>query len=285
MIKSIIDYLKILLGVERPIVVTILLTLSTFALGFIINWGALVVIRWLKKKRYRASMAVIIQDFLISCKTQYDIYLTFPNQKGYLHGELSVLRNKSNFGLNYLSKLDVATFIENFSKIWNEERRKDICKLFELVENVKFQSERLAETQKLVQTKLWEHSDEYQGGLDGLRKLQDDLYYENIDKDIKPEIYSYVQPIFNVFNAWLKNGGITHIHNTNSQIVLPLYELAKSSKPHPYTGLVINHCLKCLLAVDNINVVEALLKDDVAVTATINKKAYDEGTLIYKKWI
>lgn len=115
MFKSIIGYWESQLGIQRSVVVTLILTLSTFSLGFIINWTASYIIRGVKKRRYRKSLKVIIADFLQSCNRQSKEFENILTQKGYLHGENYIIPNKSNFGQNYLTGLDISVFIENFS--------------------------------------------------------------------------------------------------------------------------------------------------------------------------
>ncbi len=285
MIKSFFDTLESLLGIDRKVSIPIVLTLSTFLLGFIINWTANAVIKWLKKRRYRTSLMVIINDFVHSCKAQEKINDKFTEQKGYLHGENYTLQIKSNFALNYLSKLDVASFIENFSRNFDSKRPEEICELFSLVENVRFQNEKLQEMMELTRQKYWEHADEYKKGLDGIRIIFDEFISEHREKkDVPKEVFDMVNPIGLIFKKWTDKGANKNIHNTHSEIVISVYNQTKTSKPHPYSTKLLNHCLDSMLAFDNIKNVEQVMKDEIAYSASVYKNAHDKIASIYNKW-
>jgi hypothetical protein len=111
MLKELISYLENDLNVQPDVAVTIVLSLFTFSLGYLITWSAAAVARIIKRKNYKKSLKVIIRNFLDSCQKQYLLLEDHKDQRGFLQGENFVFTIKTNFGQNYLSTLDIKTFI------------------------------------------------------------------------------------------------------------------------------------------------------------------------------
>jgi hypothetical protein len=97
MLKRIIEYMVQDLGVQPNVAVSIILSLFTFSMGFIITWTAASISRALKRKNYKKSLRIIIRNCLDSCQKQYILLENFSNQKGFLHGENYSISIKSNF--------------------------------------------------------------------------------------------------------------------------------------------------------------------------------------------
>lgn len=284
MLKKLIDYLVQDLGVQPNVAVTIILSLFTFSLGFIITWTAAAISKLVKRKNYKKSLKVIIKHFLESCKKQYLLLEPFSSQKGFLHGENYNILIKSNFGQNYLSTLDIKTFIENFSSFFNKTRPGEISDFFEIVETVKTQKDTAKEQIKIYYSNYDENLKKYNEGLDGLRKLQDDLALEYNGKSIDAQLASYISTIVATFTKWKQGGGSTNIHVTNTEIVTPLFDTALSFPPNPISRKVIDHCIQCRAAVENISNVEGYMKDEIKTLRDMHKDAYERGTTIFNKW-
>ena len=58
MLISLINYLVQDLGVQPNVAVTIILSLFTFSLGFIITWTASGISKWVKRKNYKKSFKI-----------------------------------------------------------------------------------------------------------------------------------------------------------------------------------------------------------------------------------
>jgi hypothetical protein len=201
-----------------------------------------------------------------------------------LHGENYNISIKSNFGQNYLSTLDIKTFIENFSSFFSKTRAGEISDFFEIVETVKTQKETAKEQIKTYYSNYDENLKKYNEGLDGLRKLQDDLALEYNGKTIDAQLANYISTIVATFTKWKQGGGSTHIHVTNTEIVTPLFDTALSFPPNPISRKVIDYCIQCRVAVENITNVEGYMKDEIKTLKDIHKDAYERGTTIFNKW-
>jgi hypothetical protein len=284
MLKNLIDYLVQDLGVQPNVAVTIILSIFTFSLGFIITWIAAAISKWIKRKNYKKSLTIIIKHFLESCRKQYLLLEPFSSQKGFLHGENYNISVKSNFAQNYLSTLDIKIFIENFSSFFNKTRAQEIADFFEIVETVKTSKETAKEQIKTYYSNYDENLKKYNDGLDGLRKLQDDLALEYNGKTIDSQLENYIFSIVATFTKWKQGGSSTNIHVTNTEIVTPLFDTALSLPPNPISRKVIDHCIQCRIAVENISNVGGYMKDEIETLKKVHKDSYERGTTIFNKW-
>jgi len=284
MIKKLIDYLVQDLGIQPNVAVTIILSLFTFSLGFLITWTAGGISRWVKRKNYKKSLKVVIKHFLESCQTQYVLLGDFSKQKGFLHGENYKISIKSNFGQNYLSTLDIKTFIENFSSIFKKERAQEISDLFEIVETVKTSKDAFKEQIKVYYSSYNENLKKYNENIDSLRKLQDDLALQYNGKTIDAELASYIHSISCTFTEWKKNGANININATSTEIVSPLFETALAFPPNAISRKIIDNCSQCREAVENIANVERYMKDEIKALKDVHENSYEKGMLIFNKW-
>lgn len=284
MLKKLIEYLVQDLGVQPNVAVTIILSLFTFSLGFIITWTATAISKWVKRNNYKKSLKVIIKHFLKSCQKQYLLLEPFSSQKGFLHGENYNISIKSNFGQTYLSTLDIKTFIENFSSFFNKTRAEEISDFFEIVETVKTSKETAKEQIGTYYSNYDENLKKYNEGLDGLRKLQDDLALEYNGKTIDAQLANYISSIVATFTKWKHGGASTNIHVTNTEIVTHLFDTALSFPPNVISRKVIDHSIQCRAAVENISNVEGYMKDEIETLKNVHKDAYERGTTIFNKW-
>lgn len=284
MLKKLIDYLVQDLGIQPNVAATIILSLFTFVSGFIITWIAAGFIKWVKRKNYKKSLKIIIRNFLESCKIQYVVLENFKEQKGFLHGENYHISIKSNFGQNYLSTLDIKTFIENFSSLFNKTRAEEISDLFELVETVKTSKDTFKEQFKAYYSNYEENLKKYNENLDGLRKLQDDLILEYNGKAIDTALYGYVSSIVSTFSKWKESGANTNIYVTNTEIVSPLFEKALVTPPNPISRRIIDYSIQCRTAVQNISNVEAYMKEEIETLKNVHKNSHEKGIAILNNW-
>ena len=284
MLKNLIDYLVQDLGVQPNVAVTIILSLFTFSLGFLITWTAAGISKWIKRKNYKKSLKIVIKNFLESCQKQHLLLEDFSTHKGFLHGENYNISIKSNFGQNYLSTLDVKTFIENFSSILKKNRAQEISDLFEIVETVKTSKETFKEQIKIYYSSYDENLKKYNENLDSLRKLQDDLALEFNGKTIEVELANYISTIVNTFTKWKENGASIHVHSTNKEIVTQLFETALTFPPNPISRKIIDNCIQCRTAVENITNVEEYMKDEIKTLKKVHEDSYNRGVTILNKW-
>lgn len=288
MLKWFIEYLVKDLDVQPGTAATIILSLFTFSLGFLITWTAAALSKWIKKIKYKKSLSIIIRSFLNSCKTQYLILEKFSSQKGYLHDEGYTIQIKSNFAQNYLSNIDVKVFIENYSSLFKRNRAQEISDLLELVEAVRMAKQTSQDQMKSFYPTYEENLKKYNENIDSLRKLQDDLALEyngkEIGKDIERDIAEYVYSIVSTFTQWKLNGGSISIEVTNTEIITPLFDRALSIPPNIISRKVIENCLQCRIAVENIRNVQRYMKDEVAALENAHKEAYEKGIKIISKW-
>src|SRR5205085_2526608 len=82
MLKDLIEYLVHDLGVQPNVAVTIILSLVTFSLGFVITWTAAAVSKWTKRKNYKKSLKIVIKNFLEACQKQQQLLEVFSTHKG-----------------------------------------------------------------------------------------------------------------------------------------------------------------------------------------------------------
>lgn len=245
MLKKLIDYLVNDLGVQPNTAATIILTLFTFSLGFIITWTAAAISKWLKRKKYRKSFKIILNDFISACKIQYQELEKFPLQKGYLNGGDYTITVKTNYGLKYLANLDINVFIDNFSSLFKKNRAAEVSQLLEIVEQVKSDRESIKELIDFTYLKYSESFDIYNENLDSLRKLYENLPLKYNGTAIEANFHIYIQSIIDTFNRWNEKGALTHINVTLDQIVNPLYTEAKKISQNEISRDVIEHTLKC----------------------------------------
>ena len=272
-------------GIPRNTAATIMLTLFTFCLGYILTWGASYIVKLKKRWLYKKSLKIIIADFLKSCEKQYLEFEKFPTQVGYLNGDNYTVSIASSYSHNFLAKTDITVFIENFSSIWHKGRAKEISQLFEYVEKVVVVKQTLKEVVAFTHKMYSENFHVYNENLDNVRKLCDNMVYELTQRD--PNIVApsdYEISILNVFKKWKENGSITHINTTLNELVNPMYEQAIKTSPSLISKNVIDYTLKCRLAVINIKSYEKYLKESVAESLEVHKKVFTGGSEFVKKW-
>lgn len=284
MLKKLIDYLVQDLDVQANVAVTIILSLFTFSLGFIITWTAAAISKCVKRWNYRKSLKIIVGNFLNSCQQQYLSLEKFVGQKGFSEGENIYFSIIANFGQNYLSTLDIKTFIENFSSFRMKNRAKEIADLFQIVENIKVSKETFKEQVKVYYTSYEKAHEKYNENLDGLRKLRDDLALEYNAKPINKQLADYISSIAAVFTNWTQNGANTSINATNTEIVLLLFNEAKANPPNAISRKVLDYCIQCRISVESISNCERYIKEEIDTLMVIHKDSFEKGTLILNKW-
>jgi hypothetical protein len=284
MLKKLIDYLVQDLEIQPNVAVTIILSLFTFSLGFLITWTAGGISRWVKRIKYKKSLKVVIKHFLESCQKQYTLLGDFSKQKGFLHGENYSISIKSNFGQNYLSTLDIKTFIEYFSSILKKERAQEISDLFEIVETVKTSKENFKDQLIIYYSSYNENLKKYNENIDNLSKLHDDLALAIYEKTIDVELEKYIHSIITTYSEWKKNGANFNINTTSTEIVSPLFETALALPPNAISRKIIDNCIQCRVAVENITNIERYLKDEINILKDVHENSYKKGMLILNNW-
>ena len=83
MLESLLNYLVQDLGVQPNVAVTIILSLFTCSLGFIITWTESGISNWVKRKNYKKSLKIVIKNFPESFQKQHLLLKTGSTQKGF----------------------------------------------------------------------------------------------------------------------------------------------------------------------------------------------------------
>jgi len=272
------------LGIPRTTAATVMLTLSTFCLGYLLTWGASYIVKLKKRRLYRKSLKIIITDFLNSCEKQYLEFENFFSQPGYLNGGNYTVSFATSYSYNYLAKTDIVVFIENFSSIFHRNRAVEISQLFEVVERVAAAKETLKRVSDFVQARYDENFNTYNESLDNLRKGHDDIIFELVKGDRLTEPNGYQHNVLRIFSAWKNKGASTHINSTLSEIVDPIYQLATTTATSMVSQNIINYTLKCRLAAENLRKHEEYLKETVAGSLRIHKDAVVDCSDFIKSW-
>ena len=94
-----------------------------------------------------------------------------------------------------------------------------------------------------------------------------------------------INGIFDVFKKWKDNGADFTVNSTCTQIINPLYELSIQERyNNQFSAKVVELCLPCRVAFNNMRLSEDLLKSSVRESLEIHKKAYVEGVRVTKNW-
>ncbi|MBL0200394.1 MAG: hypothetical protein IPP81_09550 [Chitinophagaceae bacterium] len=272
------------LGVSANVAPNIVVTLTTFILGFLITWTAGYVSRFVKKIKYRRILKVIIRQYLDRCKLQIEELENFTKQKGFLHGQGFTIVMASNFSQTYLSNLDVKVFVENFSSIFKRGRAKQVAELFELIERIKFSKERLDEVVAKVDERYKDEKKIYDDNLTGIRKLQEDLRLRYHNKEVESEFASYLESIPKAFKNWIDKGAPTNMIDTLNGIVNPIYDSSVKVDVNEVSREMIDFTLNCRQAVVNLELGESVLREQILHTKEIHEKSYSKGIEILDDW-
>ncbi len=284
MLKCIIDYLVNELGVSSAVAPNIVVTLTTFILGFLITWTTGYVSRVIKKYKYRGILKVIIRQYLERCKLQIEELDNFAKQNGFLYGDGYTITIASNFSQNYLSNLDVKVFVENFSSIFKRGRAKQVAELFELIEKIKYSRELLNNMIDKVDERYKEQSKIYDDNLTGIRKLQEDLDLKYNGKQIGIEFELYLKSIPTAFKNWIDKGSSTKMIDTVNDIVNPIYDSSVKARINDVSREMIDFTLNCRQAVINLKKGEEVLREQIIHTKVIFEKSHKNGVEILEDW-
>lgn len=284
MLKRIVLFLHETLDIPNAVAASIVVTLFTFSFGYLITWSVSAFSRRRKRYIYKKSLKLIIINFLSSCKLQHQELLKFDEQKGFLNGDNYTVIIKSNYAHNYLSKIDLKEFIENFSTI-RVKRAQEISDFFEIVETVRIVNELFKDQYKMFYSSYEKNLEIYNLNLDSLRKIQDDLILEmSAPTIINPQVIKYIPTVLSVFENWAKNGASIIINATNDQIVGPLHQGAISNPPNNISKKILDHCMQCKMAVANIENIEKLMKEEILHLRSTFKHAYERGSELIIGW-
>ncbi len=284
MLKKLIDYLVNDLGVERDTAVTVILTLLTFACGYLITGIIKFIARWKKQTNYKRTLKIIIEDFLSLCEKQSKVFEQFSTEKGLIEGSNFNIKVVPNFNQNYLSGIDVSIFIENFSLFFNKGRARQISSFFEIVESVKYSKVALKETIGMALSSYQKSLVVYNQNLHNLERLKDSIPANLNGVQVDSALDPYINAIYDPFIQWTKNGKISHIKTTYTEIVRPTLENYRVLTPTPLSHEAITYCLLCDGAYIDISNAENLIKEQVAESAITYKKAFENGSRLAKDW-
>ncbi|MDP4265557.1 MAG: hypothetical protein Q8941_23740, partial [Bacteroidota bacterium] len=243
MLRRIIDYLVNDLGVNRDTAVTIVVSLLTFASGYLITGSIKLSTKWKKQLTYKKILRIIISDFLKLCKKQRDVFEAFSKESGFTHGNNFNISTVPNFSHNYLTSVDVNVFIENFSLFFSKKRATQISEFFELVETVKSSKAALRENINMAFSSYNSNLITYNQNLHSLERFKDSLWVEFNGKPLSDNFIKYLDTICNSFIEWGKNGKSTNIHNTYTQIIQPILENLRLLPPNHLSHQAISYCL------------------------------------------
>lgn len=276
---KIIDYFD-----KHKIPVTVIVSLLIFFSGFFVNGFIKYIGKCVKKHNYRKTIIIIINQFNNRSRVQVDELDKVLSQKGYLFADGYDLKIASNFGLKYLSTTDVKEFMLNFTSLTARHRTIKIVNLFESIERV-IQAKKMFD--KIIESVHKSYQEQYKiynDELTSLRKLQEDLpiKYKQLPEDI--DFRNYLISIPRVFNGWIEGGCDSSIWSTYNILVKPWNEQAKAAPITEVSRLVIDHTLTCILAVENIQNAEKILKSQTLNAREMHAKASADGVVFVSQW-
>ena len=284
MLKAIIDYIVNNLGTDRNVAVTIIFSLLTVIVAQLFTWIAGLISKRKKRRGYKKSLRVIIRDFLKSCEKQYKEFEKFSEQKGYFYGEDYVISIAANYSQNYFEKLDISVFIENFYSL-KKTRAEEISEFFELIEKVRVSKVYLRDTLAICYEGYTKNLDLYNTNVDSLRRLHDNLSIRFDGHPVDENFANYLDSIVVIFKNWVDTGAVLNMQSTLDNLINPLFEQAKSSRPRNLLAQeIIEYCLKCRFAAENMKRYEALLKKTISESMEVHKTAYSRGKIITSQW-
>lgn len=144
--RAIIEYFNGL-GVDPNTSVTIVVSILTFSIGFVITWIAKEIAAFRERTSYSESMMLILRDFVKACELQHKAITRSLAKTGLIDGNDFMIRYAPIGTLDYLSRLDFNVFLKNTSPIFFKKKfSKAISKLFQLIAQIKDINERSAST-------------------------------------------------------------------------------------------------------------------------------------------
>jgi hypothetical protein len=270
LIKYLVDNFKI----DNNTAVTLILTISIFITGFIINWVGGMIKNYLLKRTYRKSMRIIIHDFFSSCKRQLKLFDEVLKQKGLLEGFDFEITYVSNYSQSYLESVDIYTFIKNFYNPLNKKRPKCISKLFEIVSSISTGIINFKEMQQLGNDYYSESENQYNDSLDSIRKIADSFIVKYSGTTLPSgDEGIFIDNYMDIINDWRKAGGSTTKAKTHELIVQPILNLSRNGMPAQYKQSSIDLSLAASRAFVNMKKAETHLKDAVKNISFLYRRA------------
>jgi hypothetical protein len=284
MLNQLIQFFQKDSGADANTAFTVIVTLFTFSVGLFTAWVAKTLSKLRKRVLYKKSLKMIINDFLNSCQNQHLAFKIVSSQEGFSKGNDYNIPLLPNVSQNYLAKLDINIFIENFSSIFHKNRDSEISELFEAVEVIKINKELLKELVNFTYAKYETFLNKYNENIEAISILHDGLVLKYSGVEVSDEFALYVHKIFAVFNEWKKNGSNNKITSTYNELIKPILDIAKSSIPSQSSSDALIFCLRGELAFTNITNIENLLRTKLQESMEIHKDVYERGLLIMNNW-
>jgi len=284
-VKNLAHYIVTLFKVDNNTAAALTITVTTFILGIIATISINSFVKYLNRRAYRKSLKLVIKEFIICSRKQYKEFGRFSQQADLLHGGDYTIPIVANLPKNYLTSLELHTFVDNFASVYIRKRAKCISTLFKIVAMVELDSAIFKENQKLLFERYTQHEALYQKNLDDLRKYHDDLALQFTGRQVDPETINILTVIHGTFNRWVESGKKTEFIYTRKQVVDPIYNFCVANNhPHPLTQPALELCLRCRLAYENITKIQAMMVALVGESLRINKGAYKLGMLVLKNF-
>jgi hypothetical protein len=229
-------------------------------------------------------MKAILIEFQKTCDKQNKLVTNNIDKVGLQFGNDFIARSLPIGTLDYLTKIDLQVFLQNFEPIFPKKiYSKAISKLFNLLAIIKSQNECLEKVLNYFSDRFSVSERNYHQNIDALRRIFDELAVKYNGKEILVEEGGQlIQDYADIFSKWIKNGAITNIYSTYSEIVVPIKGLGKSHKTSPLILPISNHALQCHYAFANIDKIEKSLKVRYNEFAFAHRNASKLLTVILK---
>ena len=285
--QSITDFFR-QFGVDANTTATLLISILTFALGFLITWFGGQIKKYFERKHYRASMLQILKDFSEACKKQNKVVSNSLDTASLTHGKDFIISFVPVGTLDYLNRIDWVEFIKNFKEPIFQcgstiNYAKALSKLIELVAHIKILNIKIEENRKMLFSAYQRAEIKFQENVDALRKFND-LLALKYTSNPSPEliIEKYDKKYFGVFNKWVEDGLKTEPINLQHGIVKPILALNQAFVGLPETFETNNFALSADVAFMNIEKVDRGLTESLEAYSRSHRRAYRITNVIVK---
>ena len=246
-------------GVEANYTFTFLFTLFVFFLGVFSQGTA----RWLSAGRtrrlYRKSLIFILEDFSRACEKQSQTVSASLENTGFMSGKSWIVSFIQIGVLDYLSKLDWDNFIRNFgSSRCKGDASKAISKLISTVADIKYFNEDVSKFTSTMFSAYQPQEKTFQDSVNELRKIHDTMR-GGFSAGQRPSAQSLEAGVFDIFEAWIKDGGKTEMQVVYRELVVKLKELSRRHVSNDPARQIMELSLEAETAYINIENIDTML--------------------------
>jgi hypothetical protein len=270
-------------GVDANTTATAAITIFVFITGLAFTWAGRQFVTWKEKRSYQKSMILILKDFKKACDSQTKTVQRFLDKAGLKKGNDFIISYVPIGTLDYLSKVDFATFLKNFEPIFfGKLYAKAMSKLFELIAQIRIQNDSIAKNVESFMSAYKTHEKDFYDNLVLLRKIHDELgvRLDGQRLEATPES-EFIQKYFIIFGHFVKPNIRLDINTTQENVIAKILQL-NNEYNIPVSLQISNHALRCDIAFQNIEKIDALLFRKFADFVHFHKRASRLITVIIK---